>query len=81
MLFADKAALAANSEETMQQLINHLVTACNEFGLNISLIKTDIALQDVSNKPSISKGEHTFKIMDKFTFLGSTIINNLSLDV
>ena len=64
----------------MQRLISRLAAACNEFGLTISLKKTEILLQDVSNTPNISIDEHTLNIVDKFTYLGSTIANNLSLD-
>ena len=80
LLFADDAALATHSEEAMQRLISRLAATCNEFGLTISLKKTEIMLQDVSNTPNISIGEHTLNIVDKFTYLGSTIANNLSLD-
>ena len=80
MLFADDAALAAHSEEAMQRLINRLTTACSEFGLTISLNKTEIMLQDVSDAPSISIGEHTLNIVEKFTYLGSVITSNLSLE-
>ena len=64
----------------MQRLIDRLATACNEFGLTISLKKTEIMLQDVSNAPSIKIGDHTLNIVEKFTYLGSTIASNLSLD-
>ena len=37
-------------------------------------------LQDVSNTPNIFIGEHNLNIVDKFTYPGSTIANNLSLD-
>ena len=36
--------------------------------------------QDVSNAPNISIGDHTLEVVEKFTYLGSTISNNLSLD-
>ena len=36
--------------------------------------------QDVSSAPSISIGDHTLEVVDKFTYLGSTISSNLSLD-
>jgi hypothetical protein len=37
--------------------------------------------QDVSTTPTIAIGDHTLVVLDKFTYLGSTISNNLSLDV
>ena len=36
--------------------------------------------QDISSAQSISIGDHTLEVVDKFTYLGSTISSNLSLD-
>lgn len=36
--------------------------------------------QDVSTGPSISIGDHTLKFAEKFTYLGLTMSNNLSLE-
>ena len=36
--------------------------------------------QDVSSTPTISVGCHTLEVVDRFTYLGSTISSNLSLD-
>ena len=80
MLFADDAALAAHSEEALQRLIDRFAHACDEFGLTISLRKTDIMGQDVSSIPCISIGDHTLEVVEDFTYLGSTISSNLSLD-
>ncbi|KAK4320191.1 hypothetical protein Pmani_008954 [Petrolisthes manimaculis] len=81
MLFADDAALTAHTEEALQRLVNSFAQACEEFGLTISLKKTDIMGQDVNSTPSISIGDHTLEVVTKFTYLGSTISSNLSLDV
>ncbi|KAK4318168.1 hypothetical protein Pmani_010810 [Petrolisthes manimaculis] len=81
MLFADYAALTAHTEEALQRLVNSFAQACEEFGLTISLKKTDIMGQDVNSTPSISIGDHTLEVVTKFTYLGSTISSNLSLDV
>ena len=35
---------------------------------------------DVSSIPSISIGDHTLEVVEDFTYLGSTISSNLSLD-
>ena len=48
-LFADDAALVAYSGEAMLRLIDGLTTACYEFGFTISLKKTEVVLQDVSD--------------------------------
>ena len=37
-------------------------------------------LQDVSDPPGISIGEHTLNIMEKFTYLRSTNTNKRSLE-
>ncbi|KAK4325144.1 hypothetical protein Pmani_004298 [Petrolisthes manimaculis] len=58
-----------------------LAQACEEFGLTISLKKTDIMGQDVSSTLSISIGNYTLEVVTNFTYLGSTISSNLSLDV
>ena len=80
MLFADDAALAAHSEEALQRLIDRFAKACDEFGLTISLKKTNIMGQDISSIPSISIGDHSLEVVEDFTYLGSTISSNLSLD-
>ena len=64
----------------MQRLIDRFAAACREFGLTISLKKTEVMCQDVSTAPSISIGDHTLVVVEKFTYLGSTITKNLSLD-
>ena len=58
MLFADDEALTAQSEEALQRLIDRLAHACNEFGLTISLKKTNVMAQDVNIVPCISISEH-----------------------
>lgn len=73
LLFADDAGIAAHSEAALQRLIDSFAAACTEFGLTISLKKTQVMGQDVSNDPSISIGDHTLEVVDKFTYLGSTI--------
>ena len=80
MLFADDAALAAHTELALHRLITCFAEACNEFGLTISLKKTNIMGQDVTEVPQIRIGDHTLEVVETFTYLGSTIANNLSLD-
>ncbi|XP_063585836.1 uncharacterized protein LOC134763209 [Penaeus indicus] len=80
LLFADDAGLVAHTEAALQRLIDRFSTSCAEFGLTISLRKTQVMGQDVSSAPSISIGDHTLEVVDKFIYLGSTISSNLSLD-
>ena len=79
LLFADDAALTAHTEEALQHLITCFAEACT-FGLTISLKKTNIMSQDVSSTPQITIGDHTLEVVDNFTYLGSTISSNISLD-
>ena len=58
MLFADDAALVAHRQEALQRLITCFSTACKEFGLTISLKKTEVMGQDVSATPEIKIDEH-----------------------
>ena len=45
-----------------------------------SLKKTNVITRDVSHTPEIKIGDHTLEVVDKFTYLGSTISMNLGLD-
>ena len=80
MLFADDAAITAHTETALQELINCFAHACSQFGLTISIKKTNILGQDVSSAPSISVGDCTLDVVKDFTYLGSNISSNLSLD-
>ncbi|GFS02724.1 hypothetical protein ElyMa_001130800 [Elysia marginata] len=74
MLFTDDAALDTHSEKSLQQLILCFAHACREISLTISLKKLTLWA------PTITTDEHFLNVVDKFTYLGSTISNNLSLD-
>ena len=80
MLFADDAALSSHTEEVLQGLMDRFSHACKEFGLTISIKKTKVMGQDVSVPPAISIDNELLEVTDHFTYLGSTITSNLSLD-
>ncbi len=61
-------------------VISSFARACDEFGLTISLKKSNVMGQDVSSTPCISIGHHTLETVEDFIYLGSTISSNLSLD-
>ena len=42
--------------------------------------RLNILCQDVSSNPTISIGDYTLEVVEDFTYLGSTISSNLSLD-
>jgi hypothetical protein len=80
LLFADDAALASPSEEGLQRLVDKLSDACGEFGLTISLRKTNIMAQGVDSPPTITIGETQLEVVEAFSYLGSTMTNSTSLD-
>ena len=54
ILFADDAALTSHTEYGLQQLGSRLSHACKEFGLTISIKKTNVMAQDSDHPPTIS---------------------------
>ena len=81
MLFADDAALTAHSGEALQTLVNRFAHTCRELGLTISLKKTNVIARDASQVPSVKINDYTLEVVEYFTYLGSNISNNLSLDI
>lgn len=80
MLFADDAALVAHTKEALQHLMNKFSHACKEFGLTISLKKTNVMCQGVEETPSIVIDDHSLEVVDSFTYLGATISKDLSVN-
>lgn len=80
LLFADDAALTSHSEAGLQQLVNRFSEACKEFGLTISLSKTNIMRQGIVCQPSISIDGHILDVVDDYVYLGSNISSTMSLD-
>ena len=80
MLFADDAAVATHTEEGLQFLMDRLSVACKDFGLTISLPKTNILPQGSTDKPSIKLDNYELGVVEDFPYLGSNISESLSLD-
>ena len=80
LLFADDAALISHTEEGLQALVNQFSHACTQFGLTISIKKTNVMGQNVAAPPSIRINNNVLEVTDHFTYLGSTITSNVSLD-
>ena len=80
MLFADDAAVATHTEHQLQTLMDHFSQACEEFGLTMSLKKTNVMAQGTETQPSIKVNNYELQAVSHFTYLGSTISGNLSLD-
>ncbi len=77
-LYADDAALQIHTEPTLQRLVGRLAQACGEFGLTMSLKKTDVMSQGIDSPPSIHIGDYDLNPVSHFW--GSTISSNLSLE-
>ena len=67
LVFADDAALTSHTEIGLQQLVNTFSEACKEFGLMISLKKTNIMRQGTDCLPAISIEGNTLDVVDDFT--------------
>ena len=80
MLFADDAAVVSHTESGLQKLLDRFSQACKDFGLTISIKKTEVMGQNVPNPPVIKIDDKALKVTEQFTYLGSTISSNLSLD-
>ena len=71
---------ATAAESGLQQMMDSLSSACKAFGLTISIKKTNVMGQDVETPPSISIDTQNLECVNTFTYLGSTISSDLSLD-
>ena len=54
--------------------------ACKDFGLTISLKNTNVLGQGVEEPPPITIDDYELEAVNQFTYLGSTVCSNLSLD-
>ncbi|CAH1247554.1 SSTR2 [Branchiostoma lanceolatum] len=80
LLFADDAALASHSEQGLQRLLDCFSSTCHEFSLTISIKKTVVMAQNAPSPPLITVNGSRLVVVEKFTYLGSTVTHNLSLD-
>ena len=80
MLFADVAALVTHTEEALQRMINNFSQASKDFGLTISLKKTNIMAQDTPIAPIIHIDNYNLEVVSEFTYLGLTMSIDLSLE-
>ena len=80
MLFAGDAAVMTHTQRELQLLMDHFSQACQDFGLIINLKKTNVLGQDIPAPPVITIDDYELEVIHQFTYLGSTITDNLSLD-
>ena len=79
-LSADDAAVTAHSAEDLQPLMTRFSDACQDFGLTISLKKTQVMGQDTNSPLVISINDRELNVIHDFVYLGSAIPDTLSLD-
>ena len=84
LLFADDCALVAHNHEDLQRITSCFSDAAQEFGLSISMKKTEVLYQPAPqaeySSPVISIEGSELNAVKHFTYLGSTISNDARLD-
>ena len=83
LLYADDLAENAKSEEKMQGAVNRMSKACDNFQLTIST-KNEVVHQPEPGKPysepTITVNGQKLQVVDKFTYLGSTLSRAVHID-
>ena len=84
LLFADDCALLAHTVDDIQAITNAFARSARRFGLTISLKKTEVIYQPKPGAdytaPTITIDNNALNVVDKFTYLGSTISQNALID-
>ena len=84
LLFADDCALLAHTEVALQNLVDHFSEASKAFGLTISLKKTEVLFQPAPlqnyTPPHITIDGTTLNSVEHFTYLGSVMSNDATID-
>ena len=83
-LFADDCALMAHKPIDLQDMLNSFSNASKQFGLTISLGKTEVLFQRAPNsvapQPAILIDDVELKVVDSFKYVGGMISIDGSLD-
>ena len=84
LLYADDSAFVAHSEAELQWRFNCFSAAAADFGLTINASKTEVMFQPPPNAeyhdPSINFNGSPLPTTKSFTYLGSTVTHDASLD-
>ena len=84
LLYADELAENAKSEEKMQGAVDRMSKACDNFQLTISTKKTEVVHQPAPGKlyiePTTTVNRQKLQVVDKFTYLGSTLSRAVHID-
>ena len=85
LLFADDCAHYSSTEAEMQQCVNNLSIACDNFRFTISTKKIEVmhkpAPRKMYHEPYIFVNDEPLKATDSFTYLGSTVSREANIDV
>lgn len=80
LLYADDAALVANSEEELQELVERFSHACKVMSMSVNSKKTVVMTQGNDESPNITLNGVSLRVVDSFSYLGSTTASNLCND-
>ena len=84
LLFADDCALLAHTVDDIQAITKAFAISARRFGLTISLKKTEVIYQRKPGAdytaPTITIDNNQLNVVDKFTYLGSTLSQNALID-
>ena len=83
-MFADDCALSAHSESELQCLATCFSSAAKDFSLTVSIQKSVVMHQPAAatcgTEPSLNIDDATLKNVENFTYLGSCLSSDASLD-
>ena len=83
LLFANDCALLVHTEKALQNIVNRFSDAAKNFGLTISLKKTEVLYQHpprvAHSPPHISIGGTSLNAVEHFTYLGSVISSDATV--
>ena len=83
-LFADDISKGAPIEEKMQKSVDQVSDSCDSYDLIISKKKTEVVYQPAPGKPykepTITVKGQRLQVVDKFTYLGSTLSRVVHID-
>ena len=84
LLYADDMDKNANTEAKMQRAMDQVSQSCDNYDLTISTKKTEVVHQPAPgkpyNEPTITVNGQKLKVVDKFTYLGSTLSRAVHID-
>ena len=77
-IFADDMAKGGPTKMKMQKGVDQVSNSCDSYDLAISIKKTEAVYQPAPGKPY--KEPFTVQVVDKFTYLGSTLSRVVHID-